>query len=70
MHEGAGLTHAVADDVAQRGVQQMGRRVVPLGVLAPGGVDRQLDACPDGELAFDDLEPVQEDARAGLLHVR
>ena len=47
--ERTGLLHVVPQNLAQRGVQEVGGGVVELGVAPPPGVDPGLDLIPDAQ---------------------
>ena len=54
-HHGPGLLHALAEDLAQRPVQQVRRAVVTAQTGAALGIDDQLHFLPDCECSFEDL---------------
>jgi hypothetical protein len=71
-HQRAGLGDVLADGAPQRGVEEVGGRVVLLG-LAPGGIDGDVDPLPDLQLAAGDLDAVHDQplwALGGAHHDR
>ena len=71
-HQRTGLFHMEPQDVPERGVEQVGHRVVAGGPGAAGGVHEGFEPLPGGDLALPDADRVhhQPVARPGVRDFR
>src|SRR5690606_20590284 len=71
VHKRTFLRHMLAQDLAQRGVQQVSRRVVQSGCLTHRGIDGRIDRGPDLQAATvqDSMVKIGTAGLAGITHI-